>query len=95
MHKRKWFPIAVLCTISLVLKLLWIGHNELAHDEPFTVLQAPSMAAQRTATAALIPRSLSTYPRAATGRYANQSEQGSGGDCASGGQIDRSSVRGW
>ena len=39
MHK-KWFPIAVLCTISLVLKLLWIGHNELAHDEPFTVLQA-------------------------------------------------------
>jgi len=42
MLDRRHFPWALfgLVAFNLVLKLLWLGRNELAHDEPFTVLMA-------------------------------------------------------
>ncbi len=40
MQRRSQITIFLLVTIGLLMKLLQIGVNELAHDEPFTVLQA-------------------------------------------------------
>ncbi|MDQ3101461.1 MAG: glycosyltransferase family 39 protein [Bacteroidota bacterium] len=37
---RSWISVILLIVASLILKLIEIGTNDLAHDEPFTVLQA-------------------------------------------------------